>query len=281
VSVDAASAGCCCAGLGVPYEQICDIWRACPAPPTISVSYSRVVTDTLRMPDGSSWEEWRWQPSIPVPHTYAISLGGTLTRDPDGVYRGTLSGSVTGGGEVPEYLNGSHIWAQPEGVPVEECQPYDLYYPDCDSVCRAFRLAEVRYAGSLFVQASVRCQPWQIGGSAWDIGSALSFGPQNGSGTVTTTLRCPGPDQPATTTEPWSPVGLVVGDVSFSRGCPPGTQWTQVSTSETGVVVNQIVSVVFLRETDQPPFTEVICETDRECGEGVFTFTVEQAVSVG
>jgi hypothetical protein len=241
------------------------------------------------MPDGSSWEHYLYYGG--APQTYAVSISGTLTRGSDGVYRGTLGGSASGGGETPEYLNGSHIWAQPEGDPVEECEPYDLYFPDCDSVCRVFRLAETRFQGSLSVDAEIRCWPFQIGGSLWDVGSGLWFVGKSGNGSVTTTVRCPDFGQPNTTTEAWDASSLIPLQVATpgsspppivsSRGCPPGTQWTQVSTSETGVVVNQIVSVVFLRETDQPPFTEVICETDRDCGEGVATFTVEQAVSVG
>jgi hypothetical protein len=284
VTLDAASAGCCCEGFGVPYEQICDIWRACPSPPTVTVTYSLVVTDTLRMPDGSSWEEWRFQAGVPVPHTYAVSLGGTLTRGVDGVYRGTLSGSVTGGGEAPEYLNGSVTVSYPEGYTPGECEYGMPWYPDCDSVCQAFRLAEVRYQGSLAVEAEIRCQPWFLGGSTYDVGSALFFLSESGSGTVTTTLRCPDFGQPNTTTEPWQPLGLVgIGDLSAasaSRGCPPGTMWTSESTSETFVAFSQSVVGAFLRDTNEPPFFEAICEFDRVCGDAVATFTRELAVTV-
>ena len=284
MTLDAASAGCCCEGFGVPYEQICDIWRACPSPPSVTVTYSLVVTDTLRMPDGSSWEEWRFQAGVLSPHTYAVSLVGTLARGVDGVYRGTLSGSVTGGGEAPEYLNGGVTVSYPEGYTPGECEYGMPWYPDCDSVCQAFRLAEVRYQGSLSVEAEIRCQPWFLGGSTYDVGSALFFLSSSGSGTATTTLRCPDFGQPNTTTGAWSPVGLVgVGTaaaLSASRGCPPGTMWTSESTSETFIAFSQSVVGAFLRETNEPPFFEAICEFDRVCGDAVATFTRQQAVTV-
>jgi hypothetical protein len=291
VTLDAASAGCCCEGFGVPYEQICDIWRACPSPPTVTVTYSLVVTDTLRMPDGSSWEEWRFQAGVPVPHTYAVSLGGTLTRGVDGVYRGTLSGSVTGGGEAPEYLSGSVTVSYPEGYTPGECEYGMPWYPDCDSVCQAFRLAEVRYQGSVSVDAEIRCYPWFIGGSTWDVGSGLWFVAKSGSGTVTTTYRCPDVNLPSNpTTEPWDASGMIplqldtpgntASPFAYSRGCPPGTMWTSESTSETFVAFSQSVVGAFLRDTNEPPFFEAICEFDRVCGDAVATFTRELAVTV-
>jgi hypothetical protein len=291
VTLDAASAGCCCEGFGVPYEQICDIWRACPSPPSVTVTYSLVVTDTLRMPDGSSWEEWRFQAGVLSPHTYAVSLVGTLARGVDGVYRGTLSGSVTGGGEAPEYLNGGVTVSYPEGYTPGECEYGMPWYPDCDSVCQAFRLAEVRYQGSVSVDAEIRCYPWFIGGSTYDVGSGLWFVAKSGSGTVTTTYRCPDVNLPSNpTTEPWDASGMIplqldtpgnaASPFAYSRGCPPGTMWTSESTNETFIAFSQSVVGAFLRETNEPPFFEAICEFDRVCGDAVATFTRQQAVTV-
>jgi hypothetical protein len=291
VSVDAASAACCCEGFTI--DEVCDLWAECDAPSTLTVSVSIVRTDVVAFPDGTTWEAFGFQPNVPIPDTHSVSLSGTLTRGADGVYRGTLTGSATGGGEFAEYLQDSVTVVYPQGFTPGECDYGMPWYPDCDKVCTVIKRGEVRYQGSLSVEAQIRCQPWFLGGSAWDVGSGLWLVAASGDGTVTTSYRCTDFGQTNPSTEPWDASSIVPlqptqGNPSplvDSRGCPPGTDWRSISTSETLVLLQHAVYAAFLVENPNPPFFEIICETDptsalTECGDVVRTVTYDLVVSV-
>lgn len=287
MSVDAASAACCCEGFTI--DEVCDLWAACQAPATLSVSVSIVRTDVVAFPDGTTWEEFGFQPNIPIPDTHSVSLSGTLTRGADGVYRGTLTGSATGGGEFAEYLQDSVTVVYPQGFTPGECDYGMPWYPDCDKVCTAVKRGEVRYEGSLSVEAEIRCSPWFLGGSSWDVGSGLWLVSRSGDGTQTTTYRCPDFGQANPSTEPWDASVLVPlqptlpsapPPLAASRGCPPGSQWDSVATTETVLLFEHAVYASFLVENPNPPFFETICVTDTVCGDVVRTITYERVVTV-
>ena len=292
----AASAGCCCGGL-LGADEVCELWRNCDSPTSLTVTFSGMWRWVMRWPDGSTWED----AGDGGGSTYAASGTATVTRQPDGRYTGTMTITVSGGGEVAAagYTN-CYQWTAPDGSTPPQLQA--PWWPDCSRACENFRLETVEYAGTATVTVEVICAPIQIGQTAFfEVGTGIAVTAllsDSGTRTITSDF----PDGPNPRVEEWSPfaaiqVGVTGGfggttPIVSAPGCPPGDGWP-VGYSDSSTVSQPIrMGSVFNRELFVPPWFENICdtcsidpdpvtgETGIACGDRIITTSVEWSWSL-
>lgn len=288
----AASAGCCCGAL--EEDEVCELWRNCDSPTSLTVTFSGMWRWVMRWPDGSTWEEsGNISASALGGSTYAASGTATVTRQTDGRYTGTMTITVSGGGErAAAFDSNCYQWTAPDGSTPPQLQA--PWWPDCARACENFRLETHELTGSVTIAIEVVCAPIQIGQTSfYEVGTGIRFAALlSESGTRTITSDFPDGDNPRV--EEWSPIGAIgtaLGLVA-APGCPPGDGWP-VGYSESSTSSQPIrMGSVFNRELFIPPWFENICDTcsiDPDpvtgesgiaCGDRITTSTVEWSWSL-
>lgn len=279
MSVDAASAGCCCGGQQGGLD--CPQWLQC-APTSLLFSWSRTDASVRRYPAGGQYSD-----------VSTFTASGSLSLGMDGVYRGTLQCAARQTWDL-ETAAGGQAWEE-DG----QCSGNPWGCPNLDCCATRLDATDELVYPNFAIGVVIRCVPAQAG-----FNNAIEMYFDDGGATVEwtrrqTTLFCADPSvpNPVVTTDRVPAMSVFSGFTNLSnflalpRECLPTNFFDQYNYDQTTVQTQQQTSdLICYRRTFLPPYFEVagsclsnVQGEDRPtiCGDVVTTSRNIQTVTFG
>jgi len=278
MSIDAASALCCCGGGQGGIS--CSEWIAC-APASVEFSFSRSDATIRRYPRGGQYID-----------SVSFVASGTLTRGADGVFRGTIS------------CNGRIDWQYESiasGIAWEEdpqCGGNPWGCPNLDCCATRLERTESLAYSPFSLNASIRCITPP---TATQTSIAMMFDAGGAAVEATrerATVFCPDPaiPNPEVTVEQQSAQAAfeyftgIPMNIGLPSQCLPTQFFDQYTQNETTVdFFAQLSDLICFRRLPVHPYFELVgsCVTESpgggipfNCGDGVRTVSIVRTASL-